>query len=156
MDGFTARSTLSAAARDLGNRLTFLRDIAIVQGRPMTLEIDFKEQGWRWIDRPSDTEVPDPDQREEDTFYGVFYELADGVVLEEIAFGREDTDSADSFELTFTPSGELFPSGFVVFLSHEQLPTEDGVSVEISGLTGIVSYHRGQIEAEEVREEHDL
>ena len=62
----------------------------------------------------------------------------------------------DVFELTFSPSGELFPSGFVAYLSHENLPEEDGISIEISGLTGIVSYHRGKIEAEEVREEHDF
>ena len=43
----------------------------------------------------------------------------------------------------------------VVFLRTttlcEKLPPDDGLSVETSGLTGIVSYHRGRIEAEEVR-----
>jgi prepilin-type N-terminal cleavage/methylation domain-containing protein len=156
MDGLTARSTLSSAGRDMGNRLMFLRDIAVVQGREMSLEIDFDQQGWRWVDRPSVTEIPDDSEREEATFYGTFYELADGVILEEIAFGRDDVESGDKFELTFSESGELFPSGFVAYLRHEKLPEEDGLSIEVSGLTGIVSYHRGHIEAEEVRAEHDF
>ncbi len=156
LDGITARTTLSSTGHNLGNRLMFLRDIAIVQGREMTLEVNFDEQGWRWIDRPGATEVPDERDREDETFYGNYIELPDGVILDEIAFGRNETESSDVYELTFSETGELFPSGFVLYLRHEALPENDGLSVEISGLTGIVSYHRGRIDAEEVRPESDF
>jgi len=159
LDSFTARTELSRAGRDLGNKLLFLRDLAIVQSREMALEIDLDNQRWREVDRPSPTEIPDADTREEETFYGNWFDLGvefGDVVLEEIAFGRGDAEVGDVFEVVFSEKGELFPSGFVAYLRHENLPPDDGLSVEVSGLTGIVSYHRGRIEAEEVREEHDF
>jgi len=156
LEGMTARSELSAAGRDLGNKMIFLHDLAIVQGRELTLEVDIENQRWREVDRPSPTDVPDDDEREEDTFYASWYTLPRGVVIEEIAFGRADTESRDVVEFTFSATGELFPSGFVAYLRHDQVPADDGLSVEVSGLTGIVAYHRGRMEAEEVREEHDF
>jgi len=156
LDGITARSELSATGRDLGNKLLFLRDLSIVQGRELALEIDFADQRWREVDRPSPSDVPDERDREDETFYGSWYDVPRGVVLEELSFGRGDTESHDSVEVSFSAQGELFPSGFVAYLRHDQLPEDDGLSVEISGLTGIVSYHRGRIQAEEVREESDF
>ncbi len=156
LDGVTARAELSAAGRDLGNKMMFLRDLAVVQGREFTLEVDLDGQQWREVDRPSETDVPDPDEREEETYYGNWYQPASGIVIDEIAFGRADTEIGDVVELTISKKGELFPSGFVAYLRHEKLPEDDGLSVEVSGLTGIVSYHRGRIEAEEVREEYDF
>lgn len=156
LDGISARAELSAAGRDLGNKMLFLRDLSILHSRELTLEVDLDGQQWREVDRPSATDVPDEDEREEQTFYSTWYELPRGVVLEEIAFGRADVETGDVVELTFSNTGELFPSGFVAYLRHDLLPEDDGLSVEISGLTGIVSYHRGRIEAEEVREEHDF
>jgi len=155
LDGITARSALSQEGRDLGNRLLFLRDLAIVQGREMTLEIDVENQRWRDIDRPGRNEVPDEDDREELTFYGPWFELRHGIVLEEIAFGRT-AELDDLITITISPKGEMFPSGFVAYLMHENMAAEDGLSVEVSGLTGTVSYHRGHVEAEEIREEHDF
>lgn len=156
LDGISARSELSAAGRDLGNKMLFLRDLSIVQGRELTLEVDLDGQQWREVDRPSPTDVPDEDEREDQTFYSTWYALPKGVVLEEIAFGRADVETGNVVELTFSKTGELFPSGFVAYLRHEQLQEDDGLSVEVSGLTGIVAYHRGRMEAEEVREEHDF
>ena len=156
LDGITARATLSRSARDLGNRLVFLRDLAVVQGREMSLEIDVANARWREIDRPSPQEVPDEKDRDEFTFYSAWTRAGSGVFLEGIALGREGMDVNDVFTVTYTEKGELFPSGFVAYFQHEELIETEAISVEVSGLTGTVSYHRGMIEAEEVREEHDF
>ena len=156
LDGITARSELSAAGRDLGNKLLFLRDLAVVHGRELSLEIDIDEHRWREVDRPTETDGPDADEREDETFYGHWYELPRGIEIDEVAFGRADTETGNVIVVTFSEKGELFPSGFVAYLRHEKLGADDGLSVEISGLTGIVAYHRGRVEAEEVREEHDF
>ena len=155
MGHLTARSTLSSEAHGLGNALLFLRDIALVQGRPMTLEIEVENQRWREIDRPGAAEFPDPDEREEHTFYGPWVTMEGGVVLDEITFGRSDFGN-DHVLITFTEKGELFPSGFVAYFRHEDINEDDGISVEIAGLTGSVTYHRGRVEAEEVREASDF
>ena len=52
--------------------------------------------------------------------------------------------------------GEVSPSGFVVFLVHENLKEEDGISIEVSGLTGIVDYHPGHFKSEEIRRAEDF
>jgi len=156
LDGITARSELSSAGRDLGNKLIFLRELSIIHGRELSLQMDLDKQAWREVDRPSPTDIPDADEREEETFYGNWYELPEGMEIEEVAFGRSDTEVRDVVEVTFSNKGELFPSGFVAYLRHEKLGEDDGLSVEVSGLTGVVSYHRGRIEAEEVREENDF
>mgnify|MGYP001306440393 CR=1 FL=1 len=156
LDGVTAHSQLSRSARDLGNKLQFLRDVAVVQSREMGLEIDIEHQRWREVDRPSAAEFPDPDEREDETFYGSWYEMPDGVSLEEVAFGRHDAEVDSRFELSFNERGELFPSGFVAYLTHEKLGPERGLSVEVSGLTGAVDYRDGHVEAEEVRDENDF
>ena len=156
LDGVTARSELSRAGRDLGNKLLFLRDLAIVQGRELSLEIDIDNGRWREIDRPSVVEVPDEDDRAEQTFEAPWFEPSPDVTIEQLAFGKADVETGRTIEVTFTETGELFPSGFVVYLRHARLPPDDGLSVEVSGLTGIVAYHRGRVEAEEVREDHDF
>ncbi len=156
LDGITARAELSAAGRDLGNKLVFLRDLSIVQGREISLEIDIENARWREIDRPSAADIPDRDDREEETFYASWHELPLGLIVDEVAFGKGDVETGKTLEVTFSPRGELFPSGFVVYLRHDELGEDDGLSVEVSGLTGIVSYYRGRIEAEEVREGHDF
>ena len=58
MEGMTSRSSLSAEARDLGNRLLMLKDIAVIQGREMQLEVDMDGQRWREVDTPSPNELP--------------------------------------------------------------------------------------------------
>ncbi len=156
LDGATARSQLSRSGRHLGNKLLFLRDLALVQARPLSLEIDLENSRWREVDIPSENEIPDAGEREELTFYGEWFEVGDGVVLDEIAFGRSNALLGDTFMVTFSERGELFPSGFVAYLRHQDINPDDGMSIEIAGLTGVVTYHRGRIEAEEIREEHDF
>jgi prepilin-type N-terminal cleavage/methylation domain-containing protein len=158
LDGITARSELSAAGRDLGNKMVFLRDLSLMHSSEYTLEVDLDGQRWRSYWNPTETDIPDEDERREAVEPDDldWYELRRGITIEEIAFGRSDTETGDVVALTFSEKGELFPSGFVAYLRHESLGDDDGLSVEVSGLTGIVSYHRGRIEAEEVREENDF
>lgn len=156
MDSMTARTELSGVARALGNEIVYLHDLAALQGRDLTLQIDMENQRWRAVEVPAPMDVPDEDEREERTYYGPWFELEETVVLDEIAFGLDDVEADDLIEITFDRDGELSPSGFNAYIRHLDLDEDDGLTVEVTGLTGIVSYHRGRIEPEEVRDEDDF
>ncbi len=160
LDGITLGARISRAAPDFGNQLVTLQDLASMQGREFSMEIDLQNQRWRMVDVPSRNEVPDERDREELTYYSSWYEgLEDGVMLEHVDFGARDIERNDTILVTFTSEGELRPSGFVAFFTHddkEDREEERGVSVEVSGLTGLVTYHEGEKKSEEIREEDDF
>ncbi len=156
MDDLSSKSRMSSSARQFGNEILRLREIAAAQAREMYLEIDLPKQRWRVIDVPSVNEVPDERDREELTVEHAWLRVPEGVKLVEIAYSRNEKITDDVVMLTFTERGELSPSGFVAFFSREEEEDEKGLSVEVSGLTGLVAYHSGRIEAEEVREEDDF
>jgi hypothetical protein len=113
-------------------------------------------QRWRIIDQPSVTDVPDAKDREEKTFYGGWTIPPQGVRIVDIAFSATDVDRSGTTIVTFHGDGEVEPSGFVAFLNHESLPEDEGMSVEVSGLTGLVAYHDGHFKAEEIRKAEDF
>jgi hypothetical protein len=156
LDNITRNARISAAARGFGNLLVFLRDTAKIQGRTMSVEVDLDGQRWRAIDEPSANEVPDERDREELTEYSSWWDLEEGLRLISLEFGARDVVRGDTIVVGFTPEGELRPAGFVAFFNHEENEDEDDLSVEISGLTGLISYHRGVKEAEEIRDEEDF
>lgn len=156
MDGLTDRSSLDATARRLGNTLVSVRDIAATQGRELQVEIDVEEQRWRIVDVPTATDVPDAEDREEQTWRGEWQSPADGVVLETLEFSRRDVSRRGFVTIVFGADGQISPAGFVAYFRHEELPEEDGVSVEVTGLTGLVDYARGRLHSEEVVEAEDL
>jgi prepilin-type N-terminal cleavage/methylation domain-containing protein len=151
MDNMSAPARLRGAAREFGNQMMQLKQMATERGRALYLEIDVEHQRRRIVDPPSVVDVPDARQREEDTFYGEWDTLPQGVRLEEIAFSTTDIEHEGSIVLDFEPDGELAPSGFVAFFQHVDLPEERGISVEVAGLTGLVAYHDGRFRAEETR-----
>lgn len=156
LDGLTDRSSLAASARELGNTLLFVRDIATSQNREVLVEIDVEKQRWRIVDVPSPTDVPDAKERQEATWYGRWTSPGDGVVLESFEFNRSDVDKRGFVTLSFDADGQLSPSGFVAYFRHESLPEEEGVSVEMTGLTGALSYSAGRHSSEEVRDPEDF
>lgn len=156
MDGMTSRGQLNEAARTFGNTVVYIRDLAGLQSRELWIEVDLREQAWRIVDPPSVTDVPDPDDREELTDYGEWRRLDPQVFLDEISFSRSDVETGGIVVLHFAANGELSPSGFVAYFRHEELPEDDGVSVEVTGLTGLVSFHRGRVVAEEIRDADDF
>lgn len=156
LDGLTDRSSLNASARALGNTILTIRDTAALQGREVFVEIDVEKQRWRIVDPPSPTDVPDPDDREEATWYGPWQAPGDGVVLDNVAFSRNDVERRGVIEIGFDADGQLVPAGFIAYLRHENLPEDDGVSVEVTGLTGLVDYARGPRRSEEVRDPDDF
>lgn len=156
LDGLTAPTRLDGAGRSLGNQLVALHDTACLKNRLLSLEIDVPNGRWRMIDAPTPTDVPDPRDREEETYYGTWTALPSGVQIKEIAFSASEVVRGENVIVTFNGDGELQPGGFVAFLVHENLPEEEGMSVELSGLTGLVAYHRGKFTAEEVRRAEDF
>lgn len=156
LDSITVSARVSGAAREFGNQMTLLRDLAGMQGRELAIEVDLDEQRWRTIDTPSKNEVPDERDREELTDFGSWRYLEDGLKLASLDFGDRDVATGDTLVFTFTAEGELRPAGFVAFFTHEDNEEEDGLSVEVSGLTGLVNYYRGLKLAEEVRGEGDF
>jgi type II secretion system protein H len=156
LDGISAPSRLDAAAREIGNQVLELEDLAELTGRPYAIEIDVDNQRYRVIGAPSPTEVPDPRDREEATFYGEWRDLDASVRIEEISFSSTDVERGGTVLVTFSSDGEISPSGFVAFLASDRLPQDEGVSLEVAGLTGLVSYHRGRIKAEEIRKADDF
>lgn len=156
MDGMSAPTRLRGTARRIGNEIQELQTMSALKGRPMSIEIDIEKQRWRIIDQPSETDVPDPRDREEATFYGDWESPPSGVKIEEISFSETDLDRSGTTMITFQGDGEITPSGFVAYISHERMPEDSGMSVEVSGLTGIVAYHEGHLKSEEIRKPEDF
>lgn len=156
MDGISAPTRLRGAARAIGNQVVELKQMAALHGRWMSIELDVDNRRWRVIDSPSDQQVPDAREREEKTFYSTWDPLPPGVRIESIAYSDTDVERDGTAVITFGGDGEISPSGFVVFLVHENLKEDDGISIEVSGLTGIVDYHPGPFKSEEIRREDDF
>ena len=156
LDGISAPTKLRGAARSIGNQLLELKEMAALTDRPKSMELDLEHQRWRVIDSPSATDMPDPREREEATFFGEWVETPSGVRIQEVSFSSTDVDTNGSMMITFQADGEVSPSGFVAFLKHETLPEDEGMSVEVSGLTGLVAYHEGHFKAEEIRRPEDF
>lgn len=156
LDGITDDSRLAASARELGNTILTVRDIAASQGRELSIEIDVDEQRWRTVDVPSPTDVPDIRDREEATWYGEWQTPQDGVTLESLEFSRSDVNKRGLVTITFDADGQLSPAGFVVYFRHENQSEDEGVSLEVTGLTGLVDYVKGKKTSEEVREPDDF
>ena len=156
LDGISAPTKVRGAAREIGNEVLQLKEISSLHGRDLSLEIDMENQRWRIIDRPSVTDVPDTRDREDKTFFGEWNIPPQGVRIVDVAFSATDVDRSGTTMVTFHGDGELDPSGFVVFVNHESLPEDEGMSVEVSGLTGLVAYHDGHFRAEEIRKAEDF
>jgi prepilin-type N-terminal cleavage/methylation domain-containing protein len=156
LDGISAPTKLRGCARAIGNEVLQLKEISGVQNRALSIEFDPANQRWRVIDAPSATEIPDPKEREQETFFGDWEEPPLGVRFEGPQFSASDVGGSGTTVVTFEGDGEVVPSGFVVFVSHERVPEEEGVTVEVSGLTGLVSYHTGRFKSEEIRKAEDF
>jgi len=151
LDGISAPTKLRGAARAFGNQLLELKEMAALKDRAMSMEVDLEHQRWRVIDAPSVTDIPDQREREDATFFGDWVETPSGVRVQEVSFSSTDIDTSGSMVITFQADGEVSPSGFVAFLKHDTLPEDEGMSVEVSGLTGLIAYHDGHFKAEEIR-----
>jgi type II secretion system protein H len=156
LDGISAPTKLRGTARSLGNQLLELKEMAALKDRAMSMELDLEHQRWRVIDAPSVTDIPDARERDDATFFGDWVETPSGVRIQEVSFSSTESDSSGSMMITFQADGELSPSGFVAFLKHDTLPEDEGMSVEVSGLTGLVAYHDGHFKAEEIRRPEDF
>jgi prepilin-type N-terminal cleavage/methylation domain-containing protein len=156
LDGISAPTRLRGAARQIGNQVAELKDMAALRNRLMSIEFDLENQRWRVVDAPTENDVPDPQERDEDTFVGTWDPMPPGVRLREVAFSATDVDQGGTTVITFNGDGEVVPSGFVAFLSADRMSDEEGISVEVSGLTGLVSYHPGHFKAEEIRRAEDF
>jgi prepilin-type N-terminal cleavage/methylation domain-containing protein len=156
LDGMTAPTKLRGAARTIGNEILGWKQIAALRNRPISIEFDVANQRWRVIDAPSTTEVPNARDREEATYYGDWETPPSDVRLREVAFSSTDVERSGTTIITFEGDGEVYPSGFVAYLTHDRLNDDAGVSIEVSGITGLVSYHDGHTRSEEVRPPEDF
>jgi type II secretion system protein H len=156
MDSMSAPTQLDGAGRALGNVLVSLKDTAEMKNRLLSLEIDIEKNRWRIVDSPTPAQMPDQRDRAEATYYGDWTYAPRGVRIHDIAFSSTDVERGGTFTVTFNGDGELQPSGFVAFLTHDDLREDEGISVELSGLTGLVDYHHGKFTSEEVRKPDDF
>ena len=156
MDGMSAPTKLRGAARSMGNLLLSLKEMAALKNRSLSIEFDVEGQRWRVIDAPDVTDVPNAKDREAATYYGDWESPPSGVRLAEISFSSTEVSTGSSTIVTFQGDGEVDPSGFTTFFTHERLPDDQGISVEVSGLTGLVAYHDGHFKSEEIRKPDDF
>jgi type II secretion system protein H len=156
MDGMSAPTKLRGSARAMGNLLLSLKEMAALKNRALSVEFDVEGQRWRVIDAPNETDVPNAKEREEATYYGDWDSPPSGVRLAELSFSSTDVARGSSTIITFQGDGEVAPSGFVAFFTYERMKDEDGISVEVSGLTGLVTYRDGHFKAEEIRKAEDF
>jgi type II secretion system protein H len=156
LDGMTAPTKLRGAARRIGNEILGYKQIATLRNRPISIHFDLEHQRWRCIDAPNPTDVPDPRDREEETYYGDWEYPPSEVRIREVSFSATDIDRGGECTVTFQGDGEVYPSGFVAYLIHDRLGEDAGISVEVSGLTGLVAYHDGHVKSEEIRPPEDF
>jgi prepilin-type N-terminal cleavage/methylation domain-containing protein len=156
LDGMTAPTKLRGTARKIGNEILGWKQIAALRNRPISIEFDVPNQRWRCIDAPNSYDVPNARDREEATYYGDWETPPSDVRLREVSFSSTDVERSGTTVITFQGDGEVYPSGFVAFLTHDRLKEDAGVSIEVSGLTGLVSYHDGHTKSEEIRPPEDF
>ena len=145
LDGATGEARLASAARQMGSSVEFLRGHAIQASRPMELEIDIDKGSWTSImpPRPSESEVERRDQ--EEVIYTYPLVLPPRIRIEAIQIDAHEQKTTGILVVTFSPLGEITPSGFLVRLLSDEIADRDAASfsVEVNGLTGEVSYLPG-------------
>src|SRR5258708_2008525 len=70
LDGISAPTKLRGAARALGNQMLELKEMAALKNRALSLEIDLERQRWRVVDAPSEVEMPNEKDRDDNTWIG--------------------------------------------------------------------------------------
>ena len=113
--------------------------------------VRIRRQRWRVVDVPSATDVTDEKDREEQTYLGPYAEPRAGVILDNVAFSRNDVARRGVLSITFDADGQIVPAGFVAYFRTDGANEDEGVSVEVTGLTGLVDYSPGRKRSEEIR-----
>lgn len=156
LDGISAPTRQRGWARQIGNQILELKEAAMVQNRPLSVEFDRDQGAWRIVDVPSETAVPDENARKEQTYRSDWELPPDGVFTDGPFFASTDAQNSGTAVVTFNGDGEVQPSGFVLYVRRDQQREDDWITIEVAGLTGLVSYHDGKLAAEEIRKPEDF
>lgn len=149
------RAQLNAAVRNLSNVLNGTRSEAIARNAEFRVLYDLDEERY-WVETPyrkggglAQVRIPGEEDPEEGQRATVdFNQLGDGVTFSKIKIDGEDYFDGQVY-VRFTPAGSS--SEHTIQLFHE--PTQTSYTIEVLALTGLIRFHEGAFEREEVHEE---
>jgi prepilin-type N-terminal cleavage/methylation domain-containing protein len=150
---YLPRARLEGAARQIGGFLTRLRGMAVFAGRTHYLEFDLDSEAFR-ISRPAT--IAEREDGSEEYVESDWFEMPEGVTLERVQFSRQDEETRGIVSIEFTPEGEV--TGHLVQLLSNRILGEDRsrFTVELNGVTGLVTYTPGVREYAQIRDESDF
>ncbi len=153
LDSLTPRTRLDKGARDVGDTLTRLREMAVFSGRVHFLEYDLDGERFR-IYRPATT--AETSEGASEYIETDWFVLPDGVRLEDIQLDIRSRTKDGQMTVEFTPTGEV--TGHLVHLtSAEILDKERGsMTVALNPITGLVSYSPGDKDYGLARDEYEF
>ena len=149
------RAQLNAAVRSLSNVLNGTRSEAIARNAEFRVLYDLDNEAY-WVETPykktgglAAERIPGEPDPEEDLRGKIdFKELGDGVTFTSIKIDGEDYVDGQVY-VRFTPGGSS--SEHTIELLHAA--TNTSYTIEVLALTGLIRFHEGSFEREEVSEE---
>lgn len=151
LDSLTYSSRLKASARRLASTIRLAQDQAIVTGQFFSIEYDLNRHRYRLLAFP-EWATPDVDVQDEDLQKFIWRELEDRVRFEDITEDDgdiiEEQDEGQTYRVGFDIEGPRY--GYVVHLVDAR---GQRFSVEVNGLTGLVSFYDYYREIDQVTED---
>ncbi|NUN52722.1 MAG: GspH/FimT family pseudopilin [Planctomycetaceae bacterium] len=152
LDGATGEAKLSAAARQVGSSIEFLKGQAVQSHTPLELHIHLETGQWESVIplRPADAQE---DRRtQEEIIVTEPVALPRNIRFAGVQLDAGTVTTSGTVIVTFSPLGEMTPNGFMVRLVSDEIADPDAAqfSVEVNGLTGTVDYLPGEAPFEQV------
>jgi prepilin-type N-terminal cleavage/methylation domain-containing protein len=150
---YLPKARIEGAAREIGGFLTRLRGMAVFSGRSHFIEYDLDAEAYRIVRSTSPAEQ---EEGADEYLESSWFEMPEGVVIEDVQFSERDEESRGIVRVEFTPEGEV--TGHLVhLLSNEILGEEQSrFTAELNPVTGLVGLTPGRKNYSQVRDEADF
>ena len=153
IDNLVPSSRLQMAARNIGNTMSRMHELAVFSGRSHFLDYDLDSERYRLRRLASSAERADGS---EDYVESQWFELPKGISIEKVLFSENDDTTSGQVFVEFTANGGVV--GHIVHLDAEEIldDVQGSFSVELNPITGLVSYEVGEREYAQVRDEFEF
>jgi prepilin-type N-terminal cleavage/methylation domain-containing protein len=154
IDHLVPSSRLGKAARDLGGTLTRLRGMAVFHGRSYYLEYDLDDHRYRMI-RP--TSRAEQDQGLDEVIETEWFDLPRRIRIEAVYFDADrDGERNGKHRVEFSPTGEVVGHMAQLVSADIRNENKNKYTVELNGITGLVTYSRQEKTYAPVRDEFEF
>ncbi len=151
MDNLSFTARLKASARELASVVRLGQDQAVVTGIYHTLEFDFFRSRYRLLILP-EWATTDEDVDDEDIEFLGWHEFRDRVFIEDITEDDgdviEELEEGETYRVGFDIDGPRY--GYVVHIIDDK---GERYSLEVNGLTGLISFYDYYREIDQLTEE---